>query len=175
MGWSWGTVTASRYAAVHPERLRHIVLYAPILSGLGAKPVTEPFNHNNWIHRNSDFQLTSSGDYDFSIVDPQVLHFMSSQSWRYDGEFSPNGGRRDLLVAPEVELIQLRTIKTPTLVIAGDHDPYLDYARLKTAPAQLPAGSRLELIPSAAHMLMVEKPFYHDFLSRLLSFLNHEL
>jgi len=174
LGWSWGTVTSSRYAAAHPERLRHLVLYAPILSGLGAEQVTEPFNHNNWVHRNSDFQMTSTGDYDFHIVDPQVLHLMSSLSWRYDGEFSPNGGRRDLLVSPQDELINLKAIKTPTLVIVGDHDPYIDYARLKASPDKLPAGSRLEIIPGAAHMAMVEKPFYHDFQNRLLRFLDNE-
>lgn len=46
LGWSWGTVTASRYAAKHSEHLNRLVLYAPILSGIGAYEVTDDFHHN---------------------------------------------------------------------------------------------------------------------------------
>ena len=45
LGWSWGTVTAGRCAARHPGHLRRLVLYAPILSGIGYADVTEPFYH----------------------------------------------------------------------------------------------------------------------------------
>ena len=46
LGWSWGTVTSSRFAVKYPEHLNKLVLYAPILSGLGAFEVTEDFHYN---------------------------------------------------------------------------------------------------------------------------------
>ena len=36
LGWSWGTVTVSRFAAMHPEMIDRLILYAPILCGIGA-------------------------------------------------------------------------------------------------------------------------------------------
>ncbi|SCW61958.1 hypothetical protein SAMN02910456_02201 [Ruminococcaceae bacterium YRB3002] len=46
LGWSWGTVTVSRFLAGHGEHINRVILYAPILSGVGAVDVTEPFHHN---------------------------------------------------------------------------------------------------------------------------------
>ena len=46
LGWSWGTVTTGRFAADHPEHINRLVLYAPILSGIGEADITEPFHHN---------------------------------------------------------------------------------------------------------------------------------
>ena len=48
LGWSWGTMTTGLYAAEYPEHLDKLVLYAPILSGIGEAEITEPFNHNDW-------------------------------------------------------------------------------------------------------------------------------
>ena len=41
LGWSWGTVTVSRFAAAHPEMIDRLILYAPILCGIGDDEVTE--------------------------------------------------------------------------------------------------------------------------------------
>ncbi|MCR5371703.1 MAG: alpha/beta hydrolase [Clostridium sp.] len=43
LGWSWGTVTAGRFAASHPEHLDQLVLYAPILCGIGEYEVEDPY------------------------------------------------------------------------------------------------------------------------------------
>lgn len=96
LGWSWGTVTVSRFVAAHPEHVNNLVLYAPILSGVGEYEVTEPFHHNTWEHAADDFQRTESGDFDLSVTDPVVIELFCSSCWHYDGESSPNGGRRDL-------------------------------------------------------------------------------
>ena len=55
LGWSWGTVTATRCASKHTEHLNRLVLYAPILSGLGNYEVSEEFRHNTWEHAADDF------------------------------------------------------------------------------------------------------------------------
>jgi len=33
LGWSWGGMTAGHYASLHPEKVRKLVLYAPLYSG----------------------------------------------------------------------------------------------------------------------------------------------
>lgn len=172
LGWSWGTVTTGRFVAKHPEHINRLVLYAPILSGLGKVEVTEPFHHNTWEHAADDFQRGEDGTFDYDIADPIVIELLCSSSWHYDKESSPNGGRRDLCVDKAQALIDLKKIKVPALVICGDSDPYLDYERVNKALEDLPKGSALEVIEGASHVAYIEKPYYHDFQTRLISFLG---
>ena len=172
LGWSWGTVTAGRFAAAHSEHLNKLVLYAPILSGLGDVQVEEPFHHNTWEHAADDFQRTDEGEFDYDITDPVIIDMFCSSCWHFDGESSPNGGRRDICVSEEEKLIDLTQITVPTLIICGSKDPYLNYDLVNAATEDLPTGSSLEMIEGGAHALMLEKPYYHDFQDRLVRFLE---
>ena len=148
LGWSWGTVTSGRFAAKHPELVRRLVLYAPILVGLGEAKVTAPFNANTWVHAAGDFQVTASGDIDYTICEPAVVATFQSNAWRYDKNSSPNGGRKDLLVSDTVRLIPFERITVPTLVICGDKDPYLKLDRIREAMPEL--AEALSVRPSEA-------------------------
>jgi pimeloyl-ACP methyl ester carboxylesterase len=172
LGWSWGTVTTGRFAAKYPEQVNKMVLYAPILSGLGELEVEEPFHHNDWDHAAGDFQRRPSGDFDTTVTDPVVIELLCSSSWHYDGEFSPNGGRRDLCVDQKETLIDLSRIQVPTLVICGDRDPYLNYEQVDKCLEKLPEGSAYEKIPGGSHVVFLEEPYHVDFQNRLLKFLN---
>lgn len=170
LGWSWGTVTTSKYASKHPERLNKLVLYAPILSGIGKFDVKEPFHHNTWEHAAEDFQHEKNGNIDYSIIDSMVVELWCSKCWHYDKETSPNGGRRDICVDNSKKLIDLSCLKTPTLIILGDKDPYLNYKLIKSA--RLPKGSSVKIIKGGSHIVFIEKPYYKDFQNILVKFLN---
>ena len=172
LGWSWGTVTVSRFAAKHSEHIRKLVLYAPILCGLGEYEVDEPFHHNTWEHAADDFQRSPEGGFDYSITDPVLIEVWCSSCWHYDGEESPNGGRKDICVAKDRKLIDLSKLKAPTLVICGAKDPYLNYDLVYSSVESLPEGSKLEVIEGGSHVVFVEKPYYHDFQNRLIGFLK---
>ena len=172
LGWSWGTVTVSRFAAAHSEHIDKLVLYAPILTGIGEYEVKEAFHHNDWGHAADDFQKTEDGQFDLDVVDPVIIEMFCSSCWHYDGDRSPNGGRRDICVPQSVKLIDLAKITVPTLVICGDKDPYLNFDLVKSSLSSLPEGSELEVIEGGSHVVYIEKPFYHDFQDRLLRFLN---
>ena len=174
LGWSWGTVTVSRFAASHPEHVRKLVLYARILSGVGEYTVSEDFHHNTWEHAADDFQKDDSGRFDPEITDPVIPELLCSSSWHYDGERSPNGGRRDICVPQSEKLIDLSRITVPTLVIYGDKDPYLNYELVNTSLEYLPAGSALEKIEGGSHVVFLEKPYYQDFQNRLITYLMEE-
>ena len=173
LGWSWGTVTTGRFAAAHPEHLNKLILYAPILSGIGNYKVEEPFHRNTWEHAADDFQRTDKGGFDYDITDPVIIEMFCSSCWHYDGESSPNGGRRDICVSQEEKLIDLTQITVPTLIICGSEDPYLNYDLVNAAQGLLPAGSSLEMIEGGSHIVLLEKPYYHDFQDRLIRFLNN--
>ena len=172
LGWSWGTVTVSRFAAKHPEYLNKVVLYAPILSGIGYDEVTAPFYHITWEDAVDDFQKAADGTVDSRIADPVVVGLWCSDCWRYDGDSSPNGGRRDICVDRSQKLIDLTRIQSPTLVICGDRDSYLNYDLVNACLEDLPKGSALEIILGGSHVVFVEKPYYRDFQDRVTGFLR---
>ncbi len=172
LGWSWGTVTVSRYAAAHPEEIRRIILYAPILCGIGEYEVTEAFHHNTWEHAADDFQKKEDGTFDYSITEKNVIDIFCSNCWHYDGEYSPNGGRRDICVPESVDLIDLTKLTNPTLIICGDSDPYLNQEKVAASEKLLPEDSELEVVQGASHTMMIEKPYYHMFQDKLISFLE---
>lgn len=119
-----------------------------------------------------DFQKDQAGAFDHSITDPVVIDLFCSSCWKYDGESSPNGGRRDLCVSESKKLINLSAISVPTLVICGSKDPYLNYDLVNGSLDELPEGSAIEIIEGASHVAYIEKPYYKDFQKRLIHFLK---
>ena len=172
LGWSWGTMTAGLFTVDHPEYVRKLVLYAPILSGLGEQEVKEPFSHNTWEGAAEDFQKQEDGAFDPEITDSILIELFCSSCWHYDGDSSPNGWSRDVFVDNNTRLIDLERINVPTLVIYGSKDPYMNHKLLNEAFELLPEGSRVQEIEGGSHILMYEKPYYRDFQERVVSFLN---
>lgn len=80
--------------------------------------------------------------------------------------------RCDLCVGASEKLIDLSAISVPMQVTCGDKDPYLNYDPVNLCPDSLPEGSVLEIISGASHVAMIEKPFYHDFQTRLMNHLS---
>ena len=172
LGWSWGTVTSGRFAARHPELVHRLVLYSPIVAGLGDVRVEEPFHKNTWEHAAEDFQRTADGNIDFNIVEKAVADTYISNAWRYDKDSSPNGGRRDLLVSSTIRLIPTAEIKAPVLIIAGSNDPYVTPALCEEAYRTLGSkDSQLVILPGAAHAMFMERPYYKDFREKVRAFL----
>lgn len=173
LGWSWGTVTSGRFAAKYPEMVRRLVLYAPIVRGLAEVDVTAPFNHNTWIHAAGDFQTNADGSINSAIAEPEVVSTFQSNCWRYDKDSSPNGGRRDLLVSPEKTLIPTEKLTMPVLMIAGAKDQYVTPEQCREAFGTLTnRKSRIEILDGAAHAMMMEKPYYKHFRTKVFSFLR---
>ena len=151
--------------------LNYVFIWA-IITGIGTAKITEAFHHNSWMHAAEDFQACADGLPDPAIADPVVVALFCSSCWRYDGEYSPNGGRRDICTDPSTDLIPIEKITVPTLILCGDRDPYLNYGRLADSPTRLPAGSSVDIISGGGHVLMLEAPFYHAFQEKVLNFLQ---
>ena len=172
LGWSWGTMTTGRFAGRYPEHLGKLVLYAPILTGIGETEIKEKFNHNTWEGAAEDFQRDKDGSIDETITDPQVVAAFCSSCWRYDGEHSPNAWRLDAFVSKDKEIIDLDKITVPTLLIYGSRDPYLNYEALDGALDRLPEGSEEKMIDGGAHAMMLEMPYHLEFQDKIVEFLE---
>ena len=159
-------------AAEHPEHLRKLVLYAPILSGLVVRAQKEAFNHNTWESAAEDSQRNPDGTFNNDLTDPILIDMFCSSCWRYDGDSSPMGWSKDAFVDKNTELIPLHWIFVPTLIIYGDQDPYMDAERLRTALDLLPEGSEQQRIKGGSHIMMYEKTCYHDCQNIIAAFLE---
>ena len=171
-GWSWGTMTTGLFAAEHPEHIRKLILFAPILSGLGEQDEGEPFSHNTWEGAAEDFQRAEDGSFDQEVTDPVIIELFCSSCWHYDGDSSPRGWSRDAFVDPGMRLIDLGRITVPTYVIYGTRDPYMNLDLLRDVPDELPDGSKMKEIEGGSHILLYEKPFYREFQDGVLDFLE---
>ena len=82
------------------------------------------------------------------------------------------GGRRDLLVSSKKRLNPAAEIKAPVLIIAGTNDTYVTPEMCAKAYKTLPnKDSQLEIIPGAAHAMLMERPYYKLFREKVMKFL----
>ena len=174
LGWSWGTITTGLVADRNPELIGKYVLYAPVLTGLGEYAIEDDYHRNAWEHAAEDFQKDESGAIRLDVVEQPVVDAFCSNCWRYDGEDSPNGGRREACCSEETLLLDFGRISSPTLVICGDKDPYMNLPLIRESFEKLPQGSKLVVISGASHVAMLEKPFYREFQERVLEFLTSD-
>ncbi len=174
LGWSWGTITTCVGADRDSELIGRRVLYAPVLTGLGEFAIEDDYHHNEWEHAAEDFQKDESGSIRLDVVEQPVVDAFCSNCWRYDGDDSPNGGRREACCSETTILLDFEKISSPTLVICGDNDPYVNLPLVRKSFEKLPRGSKLVVIPGASHVAMLEKPYYREFQERVLEFLTSE-
>ncbi|NQZ07008.1 MAG: alpha/beta fold hydrolase [Algicola sp.] len=173
-GWSWGTVVAARMASHQPDWVQNMVLYAPIYIRLGSEPPKAAWHENTWQHAASDFQQNAKGAIDYQIVEEVVAATFLSNSWRFDGHSSPNGGRRDLLTSGNKALFDMKKLLPPVLLIGGSKDSLLNWPKLNEGFAQIAQrpGNKLIKIDGGSHILMLEKPHYKTFRTHALTFIN---
>lgn len=173
-GWSWGTVVAARMASNQPDWVQNMVLYAPIYIRLGSTPPKAAWHENTWQHAAGDFQQNAEGAIDYNVVEEIVAATFLSNSWRFDGRSSPNGGRRDLLTSGNKALFDMKKLLPPVLLIGGSKDPLLNWPKLNEGFSQIAQrpGNKLIKIEGGSHILMLEKPYYKTFRDHALKFIN---
>jgi pimeloyl-ACP methyl ester carboxylesterase len=147
LGWSDGGNNGLELAYAYPEKVRKLII-------VGA----------NYTHENQ----TATGDnidmdpYDSMIVQNKAL--LRKYSTRAE-KLSPNPEKlpaikkklSDLMTKyPNFTPEQLRKIKTPTLVVAGDHD-LINMNQTITLFNTLP-NTQLFIVPGATHIVLVEQP-----------------
>lgn len=145
LGFSMGALTALGYAVRHPERLRTLV-------AVGITPEREP--------RASVARR---------LMDPDRI-LRADPSWaaelsrRHDPVQGVGAWQQllraivaDVAVQPVLGPAQLRRIGAPTLVVAGDRDPFVPVDRAWGLMRQLP-DARLLVAPDCGHEVMVRRP-----------------
>lgn len=174
LGMSWGSVVAGIVAAEHPDKVNRLVLYSPVLVGLGESVVDNPFFFPSWQVAAEEFQMDPTGAIDPEVHDMAAVNTFIASCWRYEKEMTPNGGRRDLHVNKDTKLIPVEKIKVPTLLIYGELDIYVSTEAVADAMDVLPKGSRVVTFPDSYIFPHIELPHYKSFRESVLAFLNGE-
>lgn len=165
LGWSWGTLTTSQFAIMHPEKVDKLILYAPIIHGLDFPAPQTDYQAFSMSAATEDFSDRTESD---------VLEAYLERVQQDDGDGSPNGGRRELSQGKHVQLIPYQKLKTPTLFIAGDADPYLSALKdLTLLIEHAPQHSCAIMFQGAGHALFLEKAYYREFQADVADFLNN--
>jgi len=141
LGFSDGAVTAYTLAAAHPELIRQLVA------------IGGPRKFADW---------TPKAQADFKSAKPEDVERDSPQFVADRKKLMPQPARWVELVerlnALESGPIyvtdeQIRSIKAPTLIVAGDHDPYNQIAKFVELFQLLPNGE-LAAIPGCGHVVL---------------------
>ncbi|MFA6303996.1 MAG: alpha/beta hydrolase [Legionella sp.] len=173
LGWSWGTITTSRFVAKYHEKVNKLILFAPILHAVALDKPVASYQAFSMDEALSDFQKNTLGEINPKIMDKQVLNLYIHSAQIYDSQGSPNGGRLDVAQAKNVQLIPYEAFVVPVLLIAGDKDPYLSIKRdfaIMTEHAKAKVSTYI--IKGGGHALLLEKPYHRDFKQKVMQFLT---
>jgi len=147
LGWSDGGINGLELAYAYPDKVQKLITF-------GAN-----YTHVNFIAKD-DRIVMDKDDPIFIQVKPLREYYKTSFE-----RLCPNPERLPIIKKklntlmekyPNFSIEQLRTIKTPTLIVAGDHD-LIDTKHTVTLFESLP-NSQLFLVPGASHLSLAEQP-----------------
>lgn len=174
LGWSFGAVASARMAQAHPTLINTLVLYAPLYYGKGNPAPTEDYHKFVESEVLSDFQKNATGEIDSTITESGLIKTYLKQCKKYDKNGSPNGGRKYDNQGTTVHLFEPNLLNMPVLILGGGRDPVINHAvDLPKIIQQLPNnGSKLIEYKGASHMIMLERPYYHQFQRDVWNFIR---
>lgn len=165
IGVSFGSRVAVDFYLAHPEKVRGLILVSPVVSGFKPSEEIEVFeqeeeelleaedldgatelNLRTWV----DGPYRSPGQ-----VDPKVRSQIAEMQLSAFNVPIPENAKVKGLDEPAID--RLEEIRIPTLVVVGELDlsAVVDHAKLL---AEKIPHARIEVVPSTAHMLSMEKP-----------------
>ncbi|MGH7740867.1 MAG: alpha/beta fold hydrolase [Candidatus Eiseniibacteriota bacterium] len=141
MGWSDGGIEGLDLAIHHPDRIAHV-------AALGANFSPEGMNEPDraWAETARAESFGPDMKRDYQRLSPEPWRFESVMNqvitlWRDQPHYTP---------------AELRSIRVPVLVIAGEHD-VVRPEHTRALAAGIP-GARLWIVPGASHSVMFEQP-----------------
>jgi pimeloyl-ACP methyl ester carboxylesterase len=141
MGWSDGGNTGLELAIRHPDRVMHLVTLGANFSPEGMNP-----SDRSWADTATAASFGDGMKRGWQQLSPEPERYEERMNqiialWRTEPHFTP---------------AELGSIRSPVLVIAGEHD-VVQEAHTRALAAAIP-GARLWIVPDASHSVMMEQP-----------------
>jgi alpha-beta hydrolase superfamily lysophospholipase len=157
-GTSSGAIRAGAYAVVQPERVDRLVLSAFTYKGENAPTLQQRAKqleyyktHNTRLRDRAMIESIFSRDGLASSYDPAVAKALADFELQY-GDQVPTGTYLDM--TSKLPLVDPLKVKSPVLMLRGDHDGISTNKDLLDFFDQLPNGDRqFVIIPNTAHSI----------------------
>jgi alpha-beta hydrolase superfamily lysophospholipase len=157
-GTSSGAIRAGAYAQVAPERVDRLILSAFTYKGTGSPEIARrnavADRYRNSPRRKRDLAMIRSiftRDGHASAYDPAVADAIAAEELKF-GDQVPTGTYLDMAV--NLPLVDPKKVKSPVLMVRGEHDGNSTNEDLLDFYAQLPNGDRqFVILPHTAHSI----------------------
>ncbi len=176
LGISQGGGVAVTYAARHPERVSHLVLYGAFAAGRNARTKTAAERReaemmldlveSGWGQETSLFR---------QLFAAQFMPEGTTEQWEaFDRHqvltASPAMARRLMQVAADIDVRDVAPqVRTPTLVLHARDDRRIPFDQGELLAALIP-GARLVPLESSNHLLLDGEPAWSDFVRHVEAF-----
>jgi pimeloyl-ACP methyl ester carboxylesterase len=178
LGISQGGAVAVTYAARHPERVSHLVLYGAFAAGRGARAKTAADRReaemwleiieSGWGRDTSMFRRMFAA---------QFLPQGTTEQWEAFEAYqrltaSPENARRLFETSSDIDVTAVApSVRTPTLVLHATDDRRVPYEQGALLAALIP-GARMVPLLSSNHLLLADEPAWAQFVTTLDAFLT---
>ena len=176
-GMSQGVPVAIAYAAKHPERVSHLILYGGLLRGALAHGDQERIERADvlrqllkigWGERNQAFRRVFASLFFPEGTDEQFKWFDDLQR---ASTCAANAVRFfDVFTRMDVSREAAR-VRAPTLVLHAESDALIPFSEARAIAASIP-GARLVPLKSKNHVLLEHDPAWAQFLEEVSEFIN---
>ena len=180
LGVSQGGAVALTYAARHPERVSHLILYGAFAQGRNSRAKTARQRkeaammldviESGWGADSSLFR---------QMFAAQFMPEGTLEQWdAFDGHqrltASPGNARRLLSVSASIDVTQIApSVRTPTLVLHATDDRRVPYEQGELLAALIP-GARLVPLQSCNHLLLDGELAWSKFLASVDAFVAQD-
>jgi class 3 adenylate cyclase/pimeloyl-ACP methyl ester carboxylesterase len=178
LGISQGCSVSIAYAARHPERVSHLVLYGGFAVGWRKRPRTEAEKEAGeamltlmrlgWGQENAAFRQLFTSQFIPGGTKEQADWFNELQRI----SCSPADAVRFLAANGDIDVTSLLAqVKAPTLVMHARHDARVPFEGGRRMAAGIP-GARFVPLEGRNHMILESEPAFPRFLDELRTFLS---
>jgi pimeloyl-ACP methyl ester carboxylesterase/DNA-binding winged helix-turn-helix (wHTH) protein len=178
LGVSQGGAVAVAYAARHPERVSHLVLYGAFPTGRLVRARTEQERRQaatmldvveaGWAHDRSMFRQMFAAQFMPEAGTEQWDAFEAHQRLTA----SPENARRLLAVSAGIDVTEVAPlVRAPTLVLHATDDHRVPVEQGELLAALIP-GAELHLLASPNHLLLDGEPAWAEFLDAVTGFVG---
>ena len=178
LGISQGCAVSIAYAARHPERVSHLVLYGGYAQGWNKGTRSETDKQQaaamltlvrlGWGQENPAFRQLFTSQFIPGGTKEQADWFNELQRV----STSPENAVRNLQANGDTDVIDLLPkVKVPTLVMHARDDARVPFDRGRRLAAGIP-GARFVPLQSRNHLILESEPAYARFIEEITSFLK---
>jgi pimeloyl-ACP methyl ester carboxylesterase len=177
LGMSQGVPVAVRYAAKHPERVTHLILYGGPLLGLDT--IGDPMLSERaslmrqllklgWAEPAHAFRQVFASLFVPEGTDEQSEWFIDLQRV----STSPENAVRfwDVCLRLDEREAAAR-VRAPTIVLHAEQDAVVPFSEARRAASHIP-GARLVPLPSKNHVILEHEPAWRQFLDEISEFVG---